>query len=344
MKLIRKDLKNGRVVVQPQGLDDLWLLSRMITKGDAVTGRTTRKVRLGSSEEAVKKTYILSILVEEAEFKDQALRVSGTTTEPKDDVPKGAHHAIAAEPGDVLTIVKEKWQKYQINRLESATETQLNALIIVFDRETALFASLKREGYELIAELKGKVRKKDYDTAVTGNFYKEIIVAAREYDERRHPDRIIAASPAFWKDELMHELANDAKAKALREKIVLATCSSVSQNAIDEVLKRPEMETVLATANAARELKLVDELMIEISREGKAAYGKKEVENAVEAAAAEKLLITDAMVYNNKSSEALLKKAEEKGAKVVVINSENTAGQKLDALGGIGAMLRYRIS
>lgn len=343
MKILKKELKNGKVVVQAQNLDDLWCLSQTVLKGDTAAGRTTRKVKMGAAEEAVKKTYILQIAVEEVRFEDQALRISGKTTEPKEDIPRGAHHTITIEPGDVLTVIKERWQKYQLDRLQQATQEQLKALVVVFDRETALLARLKSSGYEVITELKGKVRKKDYDTSTATNFYKEIITSAKDYDERNKPDKIILASPAFWKEELLNELKSDPKAESLKNKIVVATCSSVSENAIDEVLKRPEMDTVLATAMAAKEMKLVDELMTEIARDGKAAYGTKEVENAVEAAAVEKLLITDVTIYKGKSSEQLMKKAEDTGGKVFIINSENAAGQKLDALGGMAALLRYKI-
>lgn len=344
MKILKKDLKHGKIVVQAQNLDDLWLLSQTVMKGDAVTGRTTRKVKLGSAEEAVKKQYVLSVVVEGVEFKDQALRISGKTTEPKEDVPRGAHHTIAVEPGEVLTVIKERWQKYQLDRLNQATQQQLRVLIVVFDRESCLLAKLKSRGYEVIAELKGKVLKKDYSAATATNFYREIIAAVKDYDERSKPDKIVLASPAFWKEEFMNELKGDPKADSLKNKIVLATCSSVSENAIDEVLKRPEMETVLATATAAKEMKLVDEVMVEIAKDGKVAYGAKEVRQAIDAAAVEKLLITDVKVYNNKDSELLMKTTEDKGGKVFIINSENAAGQRLDALGGMAAILRYKIS
>ncbi len=344
MKILKKELKQGKVVVQAQNLDDLWYLSQTVLKGDTVIGKTTRKVRLGSAEEAVKKTYILSIAVEEVKFENQELKIGGKTTEPKEDIPKGAHHTIAIEAGDVLTVIKERWQKYQLDRLEKATQEQLKALIVVFDRESCILARLKSRGYEVIAELKGKVRKKDYDTSTAVNFYKEIIATVKDYDERNKPDKIILASPAFWKEEMLNELKNDPKADSLKKKIALATCSSVSENAIDEVLKRPEMETVFATAEASKEMKLVDELMVEIAKNGKVAYGAKEVESTVAAAAVEKLLITDAVVYGNKNAELLMKKTEDSGGKVFIINSENAAGQKLDSLGGMAAMLRYRIS
>lgn len=344
MIILKKDMRNGKITAKAQSVDDLWCLSRAISKGDVVTGKTTRKVRLGASEEAVKKTYTLSISVEEVEFKDKSLRVNGATTGQNEDIPKGAHHTITIEQGDVLTIAKTKWPKYQLDRLEQATNEQLKALIIVFDREAALLARLKSSGYEIVAELKGKVKKKGYDTATVTNFYREIIAAAKSYDERNAPDKIILASPAFWKDEMLNELKSDPKAELLKKKISLASCSSVSENAIGEVLKRPEMEAVFKTAEAAKEMRLVEEAMKAIAKGGKVAYGEKEVRKAIEAAAVETLLITDSKVYGSKEAESLMGSVEENGGTAFIINSENEAGQKLDSLGGMAAMLRYKVT
>jgi protein pelota len=344
MKVLKKDLKHGKVVIQVQSLDDLWYLSQVIRKGDVVIGKTTRKVKLGAAEQSVKKNYVLSLLTSTLEFKDQSLRVSGKTTEPKEDIPKDSYHTIAAEPGDKLTIIKQKWHKYELDRINQATKEQLKALIGVFDRETCLLARLKSRGYEIITELKGKVKKKGYDSNVSTNFYKEIISAISDYDQRHKPDKIILASPAFWKEELMNELENSPKFDSLKQKIVKATCSSVSENAIDEVLKRPEMASALENAIAAKEMKLVDEIMTEIAKDGKIAYGIKETKTAVESGATERLIITDALIYKNPGNERLMKTTEDHGGKVFIINSENAAGQKLDSLGGIVAMLRFKLS
>jgi len=163
MRILKKDLGHGKLVVQAQNLDDLWCLSQSVRKGDVVIGKTTRKVRLGSAEEAVKKQYVLSVAVEDVEFKEQSLRLSGKTTEAMEDIPKGSHHTITTEPNDILTIIKESWQKYELDRIDQATQVQLSALIVIFDRELCLLARLKSRGYEIITELKGRVRKKGYE-------------------------------------------------------------------------------------------------------------------------------------------------------------------------------------
>jgi len=338
MKILKRDLKHGKVVVGVQSLDDLWHLSQVIDKGDLISSRTTRKVK-ATEKETEKKTLFLEIIAEDVEFKEKALRISGKTAEEKEDVPKGSYHTIALDIGSTTGIKKEEWQKYQLKRLELATKKQAVTLILVLDREEAIFALLKSKGYEVLAEIKGKVAKKGVDT-ITGNFYKDLTKSLEEYDERYTPESIILASPAFWKEDLMEEINNED----IKKKIVMASCSSVGKNAIEEILKRPELKEVLKLQRAAEESKLVEALMTEISKDGLAIYGKKEVKGAIDSGNVKMFLITDVFIYKNREdAESLMKNAEAVKGEVVVINSENEAGQKLDSLGGIGVILRYKM-
>ncbi|MAG15745.1 mRNA surveillance protein pelota [Candidatus Woesearchaeota archaeon] len=338
MKILKKDLKHGKIVVAVQNLDDLWHLSQVIEKGDMVSGKTTRKIK-ATEKETEKKTLFLEITVEEVEFKDKNLRISGKTTEEKEDVPKGAYHTISLEISSTAGITKKTWQKYHLKRLELATKKQAETLILVLDREEAIFALLKSKGYEILSQAKGKVAKKGVEIATT-NFYKELSDKLEEYDKRYKTEAIILASPAFWKEELMKEIKNNE----IKKKVVVAGCSSVGKNAIEEILKRPELNEVLRQQRAAEESKFVENLMMEISKDGLAIYGKKEVEGAIESGNVKTFLITDSFIHENREkSEFLMKNAETVKGEVVIINSENEAGKKLDSLGGIAALLRYKM-
>ncbi len=337
MKILKKDMRRGKVVVAVESLDDLWHLSQVIEAGDVVSSKTTRKVK-ATEKEAEKKTLFLELRVEGVDFRDGALRVSGRTAEEKEDVPKGSYHTLDVEVGSSVGIVKESWQRYHLKRLEQAAERQAKTVILVLDREEAVFALLKSQGYEVLAELKGKVAKKGAET-ITKNFYADLAKSLSGYVDRYKAETAIVASPAFWKDELVKEL----KDAGLRKKIVLATCSSVGRNAIEEVLKRPELGEVLKMQRAAEESRLVENLMVEIAKDGLAAYGIREVEEAVSSGNAGVLLVTDVFIHRNRAkSEALMKGAEAASGDVVIINSENEAGRKLDSLGGVAVLSRYK--
>jgi protein pelota len=168
----------------------------------------------------------------------------------------------------------------------------------------------------------------------------------QEYTKRHSIKHIILASPAFWKEELMKSL-KDAE---LKQKLVPATCSSCDKSAINEVLKRPEVQTVLQQDRIASEIKLVEQLLSEISNQGPAAYGIEETETAVQAGASKALLITDNLIQKTRQEERfdrindIMKVADKTGSDIHIISSEHDGGKKLDGLGGIGAILRYKMS
>lgn len=265
----------------------------------------------------------------------------------QDDVQKGSYHTFSIEPKDVLTIIKEKWLSFQIDKVkEAASLTLPKILIVIHDREEALFAMSKRNEYEFLATIKGDVQKKAVETKMQSTFYQDVIKKLGEYNERHNPEQIIIASPAFWKEELMKEL----KSKELKQKITLATCSSVDKTAVNEVLKRPEIQEALKKDRIAKEVKLVDELLYEIKKEGNAAYGINETELAANAGAVKILLITDSLIKKLREEKKyarldnIMKLAEQMKGEIHIISGEYDSGKKLDGLGGIGAILRYRIS
>ena len=353
MKIIHSDFKKGIVKVKIENLDDLWYLNQIIEKNDLVKGKTLRKIKLGEEtqrkQKIAKKAVFLLIEVEKVEFSktSNVLRVSGTVKEAPEDVPLGTHHTFNIEENSIITLIKQKWLKFQIDKLKEASrDVSAKILICVHDREEAYFALMKKYGYQLLTNIKGTVVKKADIKQVESNFYKEILKQLIEYDERYDLSKIIIASSAFWKEELMKEIDD----KKLKSKIILATCSSVGENAINEVLKRPETENALKQDRIAKEFKFVEELFAEISKNNLASYGLKETKNAAEAGAVKTLLITDKFIQQKRMEnkyegiENIMKTVDSTKGDILIVSSENEAGKKLDGLGGIAAILRYKIN
>ena len=153
------------------------------------------------------------------------------------------------------------------------------------------------------------------------------------------------ASPSFFKEDLLKKIKDDD----LKKKIVLATCGSVSPNAVDEVLKRDETKQVLRDDRVAKELKVVEELLKEISQEGLAVYGMAETRSAAEAGAIKTLLVSDGEIASQREAEtftgleSIMKVVDQTGGDVVIVTSEYAAGKKLDGLGGVAGLLRYQL-
>jgi len=351
MKILKRDLRHGEVFLEVEDMDDLWYLSQIIDQGDLVKSLTQRKIKLsdkdGTSSSAFKKTLLLTIQVDKLGFHEYAdiLRISGKVSEGAEDIPAGSYHTLGIEPNSKLTIIKERWLNYQLERIEdSAKQKGSDILICAFDRENAYFAILTRQGHKILAEITGDMEKKSDMQATTSDFYSEIINLLEEYSQRYKVRSIILASPAFWKEDLLKEIEDET----LRSKITIATCNAIGKSAITEILKRPEIKNVLKDERNAQELEKVERLLAEISKTGLAAYGLGETRKAIEAGAAQDLLITTELISKKKQNgsfgelNGLMRAAESISADVTIINSSNEAGKKLDGLGGIATILRYK--
>ena len=349
MKILSRNLRQGEIKVNVETPEDAWYLSQLIDAGDMISGKTPRKIKPTEEAEATKRMVYMALNVEKVEFSKttNALRASGKVIEGPEDVPHGSYHTFNIEPGTTITIKKEHWYNYQLERIQEAAETKLpKILICVFDREEAYFARMKRAGAEILTHITGEVEKKRTGIKAKTNFYAEIIKQLKQYDERYKLDFIILASPAFWKEELFKELKEDA----LKKKIVQATCSSADEQAVDEVLKREEVQTALRQERASKEIILVEKLLEEIAKKGAAVYGVKATEEASATGAVATLLITDTLIQKLRQENTfqridnIMRSVDKQKGEVVIVSGEHAGGKKLDGLGGIAALLRYKLS
>ncbi|HLD02378.1 MAG TPA: mRNA surveillance protein pelota [Candidatus Nanoarchaeia archaeon] len=355
MKILKQEFNKGYVFLKSESMDDLWCLSQVIDDGDLVASKTVRKIKIGDGSEqrktdVVKRPALIKISVEKVEFAKASnnLRVSGKIVDGPDDVPRGSYHTLTIEEDASLSIEKEKFLNYQINKLKEATSSQSSkVLICTLDRETAAFAILKNYGFEYLSEIEGHIQKKGSPEVVKeSTFYSDITKILQEYVSRYGIEHIIIASPAFFKDDLLKEIK---KKTDLASRITLATCYSSGKSAIAEVLKRDEVKTVLKQDRTYVETSLVEELFMEIGKNGPAAYGFQQVSAAASIGAVRTLLVTDSLIQESRENntfnllDRVMRSVEKSSGDVRIISSENEAGKKLDGLGGIGAILRYRL-
>ena len=346
MDLLKADFKKGTVILRVTDLDDLWYLSHLIDPGDFIKGKTTRKMRIGDTDNVVKKTLTLTIEAETIEFSEsgQSLRINGKVKEGPEDVPHESYHNISLEEGSEFTLEKASWLSYQKQKLQEATEKKYNYLLCLFDREEALFALTTKNGYTLLVKISGDVPKKRNLTIIKTDFQQEIITTLDIYNSRHLPENIILASPAFYKEDLLKKITNPE----LKRKIVLSTCSAVDESALDEVIKQPELKEILKDSRSRQEKELMDELLTAINKDEPAVYGWNQVQEAITAGAVSKLLITDEFIQQKrehgefKNVDDLMKKVDSLHGKIHLLSAKNESGKKLNGLGGVASLLRYR--
>jgi protein pelota len=354
MQILKSNWSKGETSLKIENLDDLWTLYLILEPENEIEAVTERKIRIGKADDRnpkfVRKTFKLKVIVEKTDLSKQkdTLRVSGKINSTIDDITKGSYHTINLVENSIITIFK-KWKHFEIEKIKEATEKRdQNIIFCIHDREEALFVNLLNNQTEILAEIKGSVSKKTIDnsqiTHIT-DFYSELIKKMSELLERKNPFKIIIASPGFFKEDLAAKIENPD----LKKKTILATCSSVSKNAIQELIKRDELKQVLQSLRAGQEIQEIETLFEEISKEGAATYGLESVRGAANAGAIKLLLITDKKIIdareNNQHGEIenIMKLADANQSTVRIIHSNHEGGQKLDGIGGIAAILRYKI-
>jgi protein pelota len=341
-----RNQKTGEIKLLLESMDDLWHLHNILEVGDLAFAMTYRRDETSSDklrpERGQKKPMKLGIEVEKVEFHEfsDRLRVHGIIKEGPQDL--GSYHTFNLESGDKLTIVKEKWKDHHLKRIEEAVKAtdQPTSLFIAIDYDEATFAILRQSGpqelFHITSQVSGKQYKQSGDQKKT--FYEEILSRLKQVMEEPKP--VILVGPGFAKEEFI-ALAKE-KEPELFENFIVKGTGQGGMTGIHEALKEGIASRAIENSRVRQETMLIEQLLTEIAKDGKCAYGPNEVENALISGAVEILLLTDTSV-REKRVEKLLKLAGETKVRIVIVSISHDAGKKLQALGDVGALLRYKM-
>jgi protein pelota len=347
MKVIFKDLKHGEVKLIPENLDDIWHLYNIIIEGDlirAVTYRTDEqkddKIRSKKSE---KKRMKLGIRVKEVKFHEfsDRLRIHGIIEEGPQDL--GSFHTlnITADNMDKVSIIKQEWKYHQLERIDEAVKLRNQSILtfVSLDEDTATIAVLRQSGVQWIADIDSKRSGKMYESKYDENeYFGEIFSLIRVHKDEESP--LVIVGPGFTKEHFL-KYGKDKKSSLFNKCIVHGT-GNAGMSGIHEAIKSGIVEKITKENRVVFETQLIEKLFKEIKKNGLATYGVKEVDIALNNGAAERLLITDALV-RTKKGEQFLEIAKKNNSNFTIINTMHEAGKKLVGLGGVGVLLRFKI-
>jgi protein pelota len=352
MQIVHQDKKKGVIKVIPETLDDLWHLSHIIEPDDYISSVTSRRIQDSTgerlrSDRGVKKTFTLGVRVENISFHKYTgkLRATGTIERgPEDLIPLGSHHTIDIKLKNPLNIRKGKWSRWNIKRLKDAVKASKKPSVIIVSMEddTADLGIVRQYGMDYYGPIIGgisgkKVLEKNRKKNII-NFYEEVVKVLSNFKDL---NSMIIAGPGFYKDDFYDFLREKYPEKA--QIAQLESTGSGGKSGIVEVLKKGLIEKMAAEGRIAQEMRLIDQILAEIGKSSDmVTYGKNEVKKAAESGAVEQLMVSDALV-REEDVERIMDAAENMGGKVMIVSSEHDGGKQLRALGGIAALLRYRI-
>lgn len=346
MKIVYRDMKKGVVKLVPETMDDLWHLQHIMDKGDLVKALTFRtaeqdddKVR---SKKAEKKPMVLGIRVEDVEFHQfsDRLRIHGIIEEGPQNL--GSYHTITIRAGEFkeVTILKEEWNVRHLKRLEEAVQSskKVDIVFVSMDDDEAVAGVIRQSGIQVFAEIASHRSGKLYKSSDNEKeYFAEIIAVLKNIKQKATP--LLIVGPGFAKDRLV--AYGREKTPELFTPVFLHGTGNSGLSGVYEAMKGGAAEKIGKENRVVLETRLMEQLFEEIAKDGYAIYGIKEVEDALKSGAVSDLLILDKIAKSEKGEE-LLTLAKEVGSVFSIINSTHDAGKRLEGLGGVAALLRFK--
>ncbi|WP_323675819.1 mRNA surveillance protein pelota [Halorubellus sp. PRR65] len=340
-----------RITLVPETLDDLWHLQYVLEPGDLVAGDTTRRIQ--RNDEDLRDTggerehMFVTLGVEEVEFHkfSNRLRVSGVIEDCSREDQLGFHHTLNVEDHDELEVEKV-WKPDQLDRIEEAEEAAENpdVAIATVEEGEAYIHTVAQYGTEERGRFTGTTGKGEYARG-RSELFGDLAAALSRMDV----DAIVLAGPGFTKRDALNHIEEEYPAVA--EKVTTVDTAGVGDRGVHEVLKRGAVEDIQQQTRIAKEAEYIDELTERIGQGHEASYGPDAVAEAAEYGAVDQLLILDEKLREERGPDGdwsidvdeVVTSVERQGGEVTVFSSEFPPGQQLRNLGGIAALLRYRL-
>lgn len=326
MKLLNTDRNEGYAKIRVENEDDLWHLKDFIKPGDRLRSLTQR-TKLDGRE---KKTLKLTLEAKKIEYQENRLRVTGEITKGDDDIELG-HHTFNLEPGTEFQIWRDFTGKDFEKLREFEDKRSYQVLFCLIEKGKADFYMVEESGIKDMSGVEENIPGKMYADQKKGeDFYNKV----KSVIERSAQDigDIVLAGPGMEKNRVKNLLSEE-----IQSKIFMQDTSVTGETGLQEAIKRGGLKKVVENSRISRETQVVESLLEEIRKDGKASYGEP-VRKMAEQGAVEKLLITP---EKNRENPELSRKVEQNGGETIIIHTDHEAGQRVEKLGGIAALLRY---
>lgn len=359
------------VSLLPTTPEDMWHAHNLIAPSDLLRAHAIRKVVTTGSTGSTTSDRVhtdLTIRVQSVFFDPAAssLHVSGTVCQENQYVSLGQHHTLDLELNRPFQLWKRSgWDSVSLKMLEEA---------VAEDTGEAMCAVVMQEGLAnicLITEFQTVVKqrveanipkKRAGGSASQGgmtSFYEKTLATLLRTVDFSQPRPLLLASPGFVAQDFRGYMQSegqkrtDKKLQRMAKDAVVVHSSTGYVHSLNEVLKSPEVQATMRDKRFTGETALMDQLYDRLRKDdGRAWYGAKPVERAVKEGAVGRgggvLLINNKFfrsldIKTRKRFVALVDKVKEDGGEARVLSSDHESGQRLDALGGIAAILTYPI-
>ena len=325
------------VDLTPEHDEDLFILYLVINRGDIIYSWTAREVRGREGERGERERVYLGIRVIDVEYHEfrEGLRIRGVII----DYPEwlegagGSHHSIDVLKGQTIRFTK-RIDKEFLDALIKAFSGNIRVLIASISIEETAFAVASRVGIKVLGTMSNRSPpSKRMGSYELSSYFREVTNNLSRYMGQVKPTLVVLAAPSMLLDDV--------------KKAVNLGPASIRYIAVNEggLVGIYEVQRLDVLSDLGIELgsRWLDEVMRRLSRgSGDVAIGLKEVKEAAEQGAIDRLLMDELFFKENAGSlQEVVLSCIRSGGTVTIIPSDSEASERLTGLGGIAALLRF---
>jgi len=341
----------GLAVVQPEDLQDLWTLRRIIVAGDEISGETTRVIKSQGEftrpDKGERISVRISLEVDAVKLDGmlERLRVSGIILAVSEEfLTKGSHHSMNVSIGFPLVIKKKKWQDFEDKLLRESSKSSERFLLIALDTRDAAVGVLTGTHLKILPQIESGISGKMYEGS-QGSL-SQYMAKVKDALQAVHKEgnKIIIFGPGLTKNAFANFLAKDNKFANLVQ--IVDGIDLSGEDGLFVALKSPSLTRVFADATIARVQAIAEEAVKRISRnDGRVVVSLKETLEAAKAGATEAVLVSSKLFEkaNENSVVELLNATEKFGGRTYLVDSSTDTGNQVNVMGGVLGLLRYSI-
>lgn len=339
MQLIEEN--NFYFELKPENLEDLWLLTQIISTGDIIYSTTKRKVALGDDKKKqVTKIISVELVVKKIFFESQVLRVTGEIQNETQYTAIGQSHTLTFTPGNNIKLQKSQLLNVEKQYLDKALTSKASInLLVLLDKDEIIAVEFGDFSFSVVIKEDGLGSKKYKHSEINEeeekyNILKELL--------KKDYNNIILMGPAHFKDKLKEFIKEKTGISCLTTQ-----WSDISSSAVEQAIAHITKTGLIESSQLSREKESLQELLYNIEKGEKASYGLKQTKEKCDLGAVEKLLLTTKFIEQQREENTydnineMMKQIEQLNGSIEIINSKHVPGNQLDGLGGIGAILRY---
>lgn len=320
-------------------IEDLFILYLVIKPNDLVYSWTVRDVRGRGGERLGRERVYLGVRVKSLEFHEPrgVLRIRGVI----EDYPNwlegagGSYHSLDVGIGSTIKVMRSVSRGY-VEQLIDALGSSVRLLIVSMSIEETTVALASRLGVNIIATINNNYiqDKESGGSLLNQRYIDDVFKSIRQLAELHKPDAIVLAAQSM----LINSIPNPDVRGIPVERVTVSEGGLVG---VYEVERRGYLDKLGLRLG----YETVNKIMEELGRgNGLVALGD-EVHEALSMGAAESVVMLSRLLME-KAEEAreIVDMCMRTRARLIIVPEDSEAGKVLNGLGGLAALLRYRIN